>query len=237
MKAKIEAEADALLAAANDNTPPKARIRFRGGRPALNWLRRQDERAAAALWLVARRHLPEAANDNLSDAKGMGVERRKNGKPRGTDADPRSLEAYLKLPSEKPRLGDADATPGPLRGWWSDTIVVKSQEWTHPEAEFTESTRMSWHPPGIAHGAIFMGAIGGLGQAKQGKHRGDARRVDEPDLPAMPEAVAKTVEAVLARADLAGVGRALGYRGGYADRQGKKAMLEAGRWALKTIAA
>lgn len=132
MKAKLEAEADAHLAAANDNTPPKARVRFRGGRPALNWLKRQDERAAAALWLVARRHLPEAANDNQADAKGLGVDRRRNGKPRGRDADSRSLDAYIKLPSEKPRLGDAEAHPAPLRGWWSDTIVVKSQGWIHP---------------------------------------------------------------------------------------------------------
>ncbi len=230
----LEREADRILIAANDNAPKPTRFRFRGARPAWNWLHKQDPKAAAALWLVARRMLPEAANDNQADGSGLGVDRRKDGKPRGKNADPRSIEAYLALPSIKPRLGDADSPTQRYSDWHSDVIAVKPQR---DVFRFHADCRFSFHPPAIAEGASFLGAIGGLGQPKAGKKRGDIRRVDEPDMPEMPDRIFVIIENMLARADLAGIGRALGYKGGYTDRAGGKAMREAGKWALGAIAA
>lgn len=235
-RADLWQQANAILKADNDNNPParKPRIRNRSTRPAWNWLRKQDERAAAALWLVARRMLPVADNDNSpSDAKGMGLERRKDGKPRGKNAAPMSLESYLALPSVQPRLGDAEYVAGRLQGWGS-WYEVKPQRQVF---DFHPDCRHGFCAPAIAYGASFMGAQSGLGQPKAGKQRGDARRVEEPDLPAMPDRIFVIIEAMLARADLAGIGRALGYGGGYADRMGGKAMREAGRWALGVVSA
>ncbi len=228
--------ADAILRASPEPKQPAVRIRYRGSRPAWNWLRKHDERGAAALWLVARDRLPpEAANDN-EPTKGLGVDRRKDGKPRGKNPDPRSLDAYLALPAVKPRLGDAESAPAKTGNWDGDSrgITVKPQRDVfdfHPECRF------GFCAPAIAEGTIFLGAIGGLGQLKMGKRRGDARRVDEPDIANPPAEVDTVIEVVLSGGHVADVGRALGARGGYADRRGGAALLTAGKWATQAIVA
>lgn len=58
---RLERRATRLIAA---NDMRKDRIRYRGTRPAWNWLARQDKCAAAGLWLLGNRMLPQAANDN-----------------------------------------------------------------------------------------------------------------------------------------------------------------------------
>lgn len=79
-----------------------------------------------------------------------------------------------------------------------------------------------------------MGARG-LGSPKKGKSRGDIRRIEEPDFD-IPDAVLVTIEAVLARATLTGVGEIHGYYGQYATRAGRRFMCEAGDWALSATA-
>ncbi|TGQ94618.1 hypothetical protein EN851_03420 [Mesorhizobium sp. M8A.F.Ca.ET.208.01.1.1] len=116
-------------------------------------------------------------------------------------------------------------------------MTIKSQEWIHPDAVFTDATRFSFHPAQIAYGAIFLGSIGGLGQPKMGKRRGDVRRQDEAEMPTPTEEIDIVIEAILARANVADVGKALGAKGGGADRKGGKALREAGRWATKALAA
>jgi hypothetical protein len=74
-----------------------------------------------------------------------------------------------------------------------------------------------------------------VGKGRPGKSRGDVRRVDEPDLPEMPDEVLVTVEAMLSGATLAGVGEMHGAHGGYRDVRGKVMMLRAGAWALSAI--
>lgn len=230
------AEADAILKANPEPKTPAVRIRYRGQRPAWNWLRKQDEKGAAALWLVCRDRLPpEAANDN-QPTKGMGVDRRKDGNPRGKNPDPRSLDAYLALPSVIPRLGDAEPQPIRRAGWDGESrgISIKPQR---DVFNFHPDCRFGYCAPAIAEGAIFLGAQGGLGQPKMGKRRGDVRRLDEPAMPAPSEEVDTVIEAVLAGATVAGVGEALGANGGYADRRGGAALLAAAKWARAALAA
>ncbi|MFH1797605.1 MAG: hypothetical protein ABIK36_06425 [Pseudomonadota bacterium] len=242
---QVMAEADEILRA-NPAATVATRIRYRGGRPALNWLAKQDEKGAAALWRIASTRLPSAANDNIpvaandnnADAKGLGVDRRKDGKPRGKKPNSRSIEAYLAMPAVQPRLGDAEPSRTRVGNWdgASRGVSIKSQEWIYPDAVFTHETRLSFHPPAIAPGAFFLGSVGGLGQPKIGKQRGDIRRVDEGTVSAPPDEIDIVVETVLARGNLADVGRALGAKGGYADRKGRAALLAAGKWAVKALA-
>jgi hypothetical protein len=123
----------------------------------------------------------------------------------------------------------------PSRGWEMQSVsrgvTIKCQDWIHPDAVFTQSTRFSFHPPAIAFGAIFLGAIGGLGQPKQGKSRGDVRLAHSVSLAAVPENVATVVEVILGGGTVADVGKAFGAKGGNADRRGGAELLAAGRWA------
>lgn len=229
----LEQAADRILAADNDDEPKETRVRHRGGRPALSWLAKHDERGAACLWLVTRQRLPQAANDNRADAAGLGLDRRKDGKPRGKRADRRDLGRYLTMPAVHMRLGDPEPEPWYLRVQREahlepPRITIKQQRSTeafHPDCRF------GFGAPAIATGAFFLGAMGGLGQPRPHTRRGDVRRVEEPEFAVPPAEVDAVIEAILARATVAGVGEALGARGGYADRRGRKALMEAARWA------
>jgi hypothetical protein len=232
------AEADAILKANPEPKQPAVRVRYRGGRPTMTWLRKHDEQGAAALWLLARDRLPPEADNDNEPTKGKGVDRRKDGKPRGRDPDPRSLDAYLALPAAQPRLGDPEPRRICHRGWDGESrgIAIKPQR---RRGEFPSSLACSYTicTPAIAPGAFFLGAVGGLGQLKVGKQRGDVRRVDAADLPTLPTEVEKVIEVILSGGNVADVGRAFGARGGYADRRGAAALLQAGRWAKTALAA
>ncbi|MES0063431.1 hypothetical protein [Mesorhizobium sp. M0041] len=72
--------ADTILKANPVEKSTAIRIRYRGGRPALTWMKKHNATGAAALWLVARERLPQAANDNLPIEAGLNVDRsRKDG--------------------------------------------------------------------------------------------------------------------------------------------------------------
>lgn len=220
------------LLAANDNAPPKPRIRYRGTRPAWNWLARQDKRAAATLWLFARQMLPQPANDNM--APGLHhLDRRKDGKLRGPKVPEFDAESYLALPPVRPRFGDAPATTAELRGWHTDGYVVKRQRQPgdYPMYPFGRFTRCR---PGVAW--CYGSLVDTVGKPRPGVSRGDVRRVDLPDLPDMSDRIFVIIENMLAGATLAGIGEALGAKGGYADRIGRKAMREAGAWAVAAAA-
>lgn len=225
----LERQADAILKADNDNKPAGRQARFRGGRPALNWLSKHDAHGAACLWYIARQRLPQAANDNRADAAGMDVDRRPSGKPRGKDPARQSIESYLALPGIQPRLGDAPPAPVRLRGWDGESrgVTIKPQR---DVFEFHPDCRFGYCAPAIAYGASFLGTQGGLGKPRPNT-RGDIRPVDAPAMPTPPAEVDSVIEAVLARATVAGVGEALGANGGYADRRGKKALRAAAEWA------
>ncbi len=225
----LEQAADRILAADNDNKPPEPPVRFRGTRPAWSWLAKHDALGAACLWLVARQRLPQAANDNHAE-DGLRLDRRKDGKARGKNAAPRNLEAYLELPAVRPRLGDAGPVARALKGWDGEScgVTIKAQTVDYP---LHDDCRFGFGPPVIAYGAFFLGAQGGLGRPRPHTSRGDVRRVEEPDAAVLPAEVDIVIEAILARATVAGVGEALGAHGGYADRRGRKALMDAARWA------
>ncbi|QKC90573.1 hypothetical protein EB230_20825 [Mesorhizobium sp. NZP2234] len=225
-RAKLLRDADRLLAA-NDNRPQEARVRFRGSRPAWNWLAKHDAHGAACLWLVMRQRLPQPANDNCADAVGLSLDRRKGGKVRGRDPAPQNLEAYLALPPAKPRLGSSEPIAPALRGWFG-WFEIKPQP---DEVPFHNDCRFGFGPPAIAQGAFFLGAQSGVGQPRPYTRHGDVRRTDSVEFAMAPPEVDTVIEAVLARATLHGVGEALGARGGYADRRGRKGLMEAARWA------
>lgn len=228
-------EADRIL---RDNPAPKAdpAPRFKGGYPALRWLAGRKPAAAAALWRVARERLPAADNDNAEPTKGMSVDRRPSGKARGRDPAPQSPAAYLALPAVAARLGDAPPAPARLRGWdgTASGVTLKAQR---DVFAFHPACRFGYCAPAIAYGAFFLGAASGLGQPRPHTSRGDVRRVDSPEMPAAPDTVDAVIEAVLARADLAGIGRAVGAFGVRADRTGKLALVAAAEWAEGAIAA
>lgn len=236
MTTRVEAvrQADEILKA-NPDKRPSARIRYRGGRPAMNWLRKRDEQGAAALWLVASTRLPQAENDNTREPNLTQVDRRPSGKPRGANPDPRSLDAYLAMPPVKPRLGDPDPEPARTGNWDGESrgITLKPQRDVH---DLHPDCRFGFCAPAIADGAIFLGAIGGLGKPKAGKQRGDVRRVEVPDKLRQPEEVDTVIEVILSGGSVADVGKALGANGGYADRRGGAALLAAGGWAKAAAA-
>lgn len=215
-------EATALIAA-NDNAPPKPRLRDRHTRPAWTWLAKKDAKAAASLWLIARGLLP-ADNDNHPEPGMTSLDTRNDGTPRGARVAPQPKRDYLDLPAALPSPLDPPATS------WKVTADL-------PDHDFHPDCRFGYCAPAVAAGAWFMGAAGGVGQSKIGKSRGDARRQDEPDMPEIPDRFFVVIENMLARADLAGIGRALGYNGGYADRAGGRALLDAGEWAVKAVEA
>ncbi|TIW65706.1 MAG: hypothetical protein E5V60_15160 [Mesorhizobium sp.] len=119
--------------------------------------------------------------------------------------------------------------------WDGETrgITIKRQAYDFP---LHDDCRFGFGPPAIAYGACFLGAQSGLGQPRPYTHRGDVRRVEEPEFAVPPADVETVIEAILARATVAGVGDALGARGGYADRRGRKALMDAARWAKVAIA-
>lgn len=227
--------ADDILKANPELKEPSVRIRYRGTRPAWNWLKKHDEAGAAAFWLFARERLPEdVANDN-EPVDGLSADRRKDGKLRGKNADRFGIDAYLALPGIKPRLGDPEGQSF-ASGWFSDVTTIKPQRKPgdyplHRHGSFTKCA------PAVAAGAFFLGLAGGLGQEKLGKRRGDIRRVDGADLPDVPDDINTVIELVLSGSNVADIGRALGARGGYVDRRGGAALLAAGRWAKMAIAA
>lgn len=220
------------LIAANDNTPPKPRIRYRGTRPAWNWLAKQDKRAAAALWLVARQMLPAASNDNHEPGL-TNIDRRKDGKPRGPDEPDFDAESYLALPAVLPRFGDAPPTESELRGWHSDGLTIKRQRQPddfplYPFGRFVRCRPgVAWH---------YGSMVEPVGKSRPGVSRGDARRVDLPELPDIPDRTFLVIETMLAGGTLAAIGEALGYHGGYMDRAGRRAMRDAGTWAQSLAA-
>ncbi|MDK4730335.1 hypothetical protein [Rhizobium phaseoli] len=228
--------ADDILKANPEPMTPSVRIRYRGTRPAWNWLKKHDEVSAAAFWLFARERLPEdAANDN-EPIDGLGVDRRRDGKLRGKNLEPLGIGAYLSLPGINPRLGDPESQSFARTGWFSDVTTIKPQRKPgdyplHRHGSFTKCA------PAVAPGAFFLGLAGGLSQEKLGKRRGDVRRVDAADIPDVPDDVNMIIELVLSGASVAEIGRALGARGGYADRRGGAALLAAGKWAKAALAA
>jgi hypothetical protein len=231
---KAEREADKLIAA-NDNKKPKPRVRYRGTRPAWNWLAKQDERAAALLWLAARHMLPEADNDNREPGM-KHLDRRKDGRPRGPQEPEFDAGTYLALPAARSSpLSAVGLARAPVTnpGWFNAAgfaIKPQRQRGEYPSSPLCRFTRCvtgtAWQ-----YGSL----IETVGKARPGKSRGDVRRVNEPDMPEMPDDVFVTVEAMLSGATLAGVGEMHGARGGYADVKGKQAMLAAGAWALSAI--
>jgi hypothetical protein len=215
------------LLAANDNTTPDERVRYRGNRPAWNWLSRKDAKKAAALWLVARGLLP-ADNDNHAPEL-EGVDTRKDGSARGPRQVPVRKD-YIDLPASFPSPLTATGLPRAVaeREWHNAAgFVIKEQR---PDMPFAEDCRFGFCAPAVAEGAWFM-AASGLGSVKKGKSRGDIRRVEEPEFE-IPDAVRLTIEAVLSRATLGRLGEMHGYAGQYATRQGRRLMMEAGAWAV-----
>ncbi|MFZ2103672.1 MAG: hypothetical protein WAU86_24235, partial [Oricola sp.] len=197
------AKADAILRANPEPKNPAVRIRYRGRRPAWNWLKKHDEQGAAALWLVARDRLPpEAANDN-QPTKGMGVDRRKDGKARGPRRTSTAVDEWLERPA---------AVASPLAASGAERVPVRPLTGFHGWYDLKPGVRSVVHADccytladaAVAEGAWFMGAAGGLGQPKPGKRRGDIRRVDEPAMPAPSDEVDKVIEALLAGATVAG---------------------------------
>jgi hypothetical protein len=230
-RAATERLANRFLAA-NDNKQLEQRIRYRGTRPAWNWLARQDRRQAAALWLVAREFLPEAANDNQEPGL-ADLDRRQDGKLRGANVPAFDADAYLALPAVLPRFGDAEPEPVALCGWHTDSFSIRRQRQPddYPLYPFGRHVRCV---PGVAwcYGAL----VDAVGQPRPGVSRGDPRRVDPPERLDVPDRVYAVIENMLAGATLAGLGEALGYNGGYADRAGRRAMREAGEWAAGACA-
>ncbi|MBS3649675.1 hypothetical protein KEU06_13765 [Pseudaminobacter sp. 19-2017] len=229
--------ADEILKANPEPKQPAVRIRYRGQRPAMNWLRKHDRKGAACLWLIARDRLPpDAANDNQADAKDLGVDRRKDGRARGPRRVPTDAEEYLERPA---------ALPSPLAAVSAERVPVRPLTGFHGWFELKPGVRSVVHADccytladaAVAEGAFFIGAIGGLGQPKTGKSRGDMRRVAQPESPQPPDEVDTVIEVMLSGGNVADVGKALGARGGYADRRGGAALLAAARWAKVALAA
>lgn len=229
----VEREANKLLAA-NDNEPPKGREPvYRGGRPAFNWLAKQDEYGAAALWLIARQRLPDsvvAANDNEPSEGGLDV--RRNGTARGKSKAKTNLGAHLALPAVLPRLGDAE--PQPVEPAGHNRVDLRPQnDATELSDDFQSFGSCA---DAVALGAEFIGAESGLGKPKLGKSRGDARKVDEHEFGEPPEDVAYTLELLLARENVAGIGKAFGAVGRYADKKGAQMLRRAMAWAKEQVA-
>ncbi|MGP2492294.1 hypothetical protein ACTDI4_11785 [Mesorhizobium sp. PUT5] len=82
-------------------------------------------------------------------------------------------------------------------------------------------------PTVIAKGARFIAGISGRSQTASPAVIG---KVEEP--PKLDTRHAAVIEEVASRGKLASIGRRLGYRGGYADRAGGKALLDAGKAVL-----
>lgn len=243
--ARLDAERLATrLIADNDNTPPTGREPFyRGGRPAFNWAAKSDRYGAACLWLIARQRLPPdmiVANDNEPKTGGLDV--RRNGQARGKTTPKTTLGEHLDIPAVLPRLGDA-----PPRGWTpaghtridlkhQDMAIAGNRQFRVDRALSAAFRSYGACADAVAPGAIFLGAESGLGTPRPGKSRGSPLRAEEPDFGEPPEDVDYVLELMLAREDLAGIGRAFGARGRYADKKGKALLFRAMTWAMAKVA-
>ncbi|NLS03287.1 hypothetical protein HGP14_07870 [Rhizobium sp. P32RR-XVIII] len=224
------------LIAANDNTPPRGRKRVsRHTRPAMNWSMKHDPFGAACLWLVARQRLPDdtiVANDNHEPVEG-GLEVRRNGTARGKSKAKKNLGAHLALPAVLPRLGDGEPQPARTGNWgaWYDMRPQNDVDELSDNFEVYGSCADA-----IAAGCDFMGAESGLGTPRPGKSKGSPLKVDEHEFDEPPDDINLVIETMLARGDLATVGRAFGAQGRYADKKGAELLRKAMEWAKEQIA-
>lgn len=227
----VEREANKLLAA-NDNSPLKGREPvYRGGRPSFNWCAKQDQFGAAALWLVARQRLPlEAANDNEPQPGGLDV--RRNGAARGKSKFKIALGEHLSIPGVLPRLGDPEPQPVEPRGFTRQDIIMQNDI-----EELSDNFRsFGACADAVAAGAIFIGAASGLGTPRPGKSKGSPLKAEEPDFGEPPADVEYVLELVAARENVAGIGKAFGAQGRYADRKGAEMLRKAMDWAKAQVA-
>lgn len=159
------------LLAANDNAPRCERVRFRGQRPAWNWLARKDAQKAAALWLVARGLLP-ADNDNHAPELD-GVDMRPSGTPRAARRPVATVGSYLDLPAAAASPLAATGLPRAVaeREWWNAAgFAIKPQRDCF---DFRPGCRFGYCAPAVAAGAMVHGGarfrFAEEGQ-KQGRH-------------------------------------------------------------------
>lgn len=232
-RSTAEREATKFLAA-NDNQPPKGREPvYRGTRPAMNWSMKNDEYGAACLWLIARQRLPDsvvAANDNEPQPGGLDV--RRNGTARGKSKPKPNLGAHLSLPAVLPRLGDAEPQPVAPCGSTRQDILPQN------EIDDLSDDFVSYGScaDAVAPGAEFIGAESGLGTPRPGKSRGDVRKVEDPTFDEPPADIDYTLELLMARENVAGIGAAFGATGRYQDRKGAAMLEKAMTWAKAQVA-
>lgn len=217
----------------NDNTPSAGRAPvFRGGRPAFNWSAKIDPYGAACLWLIARQRLPAdmvAANDN--EPKSGGLDTRKNGTARGKTKVKTNLGKHLDLPPVLPRLGDGERQPVAPCGWTRHDIKPQNdvQDLSDDFGSFGACADV------VAAGAEFIGAETGLGTPRPGKSRGSPLRAEELTFDQPPADVDYTIELLMSRANVAGVGAAFGATGRYQDKKGAAMLAKAMEWAKAQI--
>ncbi|WP_413709373.1 hypothetical protein [Rhizobium sp. Rhizsp82] len=233
--ARKEAEswADKYIAD-NDNPKPKDGTPvYRGGRPAFNWAAKQDKVGAACLWMIARQRLPDsvvvAANDN--EPQEGGLETRKNGVARGKAKPKSSLGVHLDLPACLPRLGDAEPEPSSTCGYTRQAILPQN------DVDELSDDFLSYGACGdaVAPGASFIGAESGLGTPRPGKSKGSPLRAEEPNFDEPPPEIDYTIELLMARTNVAGIGEAFGATGRYQDKKGAAMITKAMNWARAQI--
>lgn len=221
--------------AANDNTPSAGRAPvYRGGRPAFNWSAKQDKFGAACLWLIARQRLPAdmvAANDN--EPMQGGLDTRKNGVARGKTKIKTNLGKHLDLPPVLPRFGDGERQPIEPAGHTRHHIKPQNdvRELSEDFGSFGACADV------VAAGASFIGAETGLGTPRPGKSRGSPLRAEDPTFDQPPADVDYTIELLMARENVAGVGAAFGATGRYQDKKGAEMLAKAMEWAKAQVAA
>lgn len=227
-----EHAADKFLAA-NDNAPPKGRAPvYRGGRPAFNWAAKQDRYGAACLWMLARQRIPYAempANDNRPQG---GLDVRRNGVARGPVKTKANLGAHLALPAVIDPLGSAD--PQPVIPAGHSRIETKPQNQIRNLSPNFRSFASC--ADAVPDGVEFIGAESGLGTPRPGKSRGSPLKAEEPDFPEPPPELDYVIELILARENLAGIGKAFGSSGRYCDKKGAALITKAMEWAKLQIA-
>lgn len=240
---RLEAAATRLIAD-NDNTPPKGRAQvYRGTRPAFNWAAKQDRYGAACLWMLARQRLPYAevpANDNRPQG---GLDVRRNGVARGPSKTKPNLGAHLSLPAIIAPLGSAERQPVAPAGHCrvdlkdQDLAVYEKGQFVldrNLSADFRSFASCADALPGL--GCDFIGAESGLGTPRPGKSRGSPLKADEPDFPEPPPELDYVIELILARENVAGIGKAFGSSGRYCDKKGAALITKAMEWAKVQVA-
>lgn len=185
------------------------------------------------MWLIARQRLPEAmvaANDNEPLSVG-GLDTRRNG-ARGKSKLRISLGEHMALPAVLPRLGDGDPQPAQPCGYTRMDVLPQNEV-----VELSDNFR-SYGACGevVAPGAIFIGAESGLGTPRPGKSRGSPLRAEEPDFGEPPRDVDYVIELLMARENVAGIGKAFGATGRYQDRKGAAMLSKAMAWARAQVA-